>query len=486
MRRPLFFVTVFTAAIISLGYFSSATSGKSEKFIRSVNAVPERYIVVLDTAGQVSPGRVRAEVAAFELAQDYNGTVDKVFSSTIKGFSVIMSAENAEILSGDARVLFVEEDSIASVTSVQLEPEWGLDRIDQRDLPLNGNFGYLSTGSGVNVYVIDSGIRPTHVEFGGRASVAFDALDDGQNGIDCHGHGTHVAGTVGSSTYGVAKNANIFGVRVLPCAGFGLVSHVIMGIDWVVSNRVHPSVINMSIGVSGVSITLNTTIDNAVASGVTFVVAAGNNGSDACLFSPGSASGAIAVGATANNDSRPAYSNYGGCVDIFAPGNGILSLSHLDDTGTRVMNGTSMASPKVAGTAALFLSQNPAATPVMVRDAISLASTLGKVTNIDSATPNKLLYTWLNATTASISGRVITESGAGLRNTVISIFDATDGQTRHATTNSFGYYNLTNLRADDFYVVKVVGSKRYVFSPRSRSFSLNADLSDIDFTASSR
>ncbi len=423
MNRLFILSLVFVAAILSLDFYSSTTSGKDIKLVMSENPVPGRYIVVLDEkAMSATTDRFQAEAAALAVADLYAANVDKVYTSALKGFSAEMSAEQARELSRDDRVLYVEEDSVAYVSSSPANSDWGLDRIDQRELPLNGAFMYAETGANVNVYVIDTGIRPTHQDFGGRASVAFDALIDGQNGIDCHGHGTHVAGTIGSTTYGVAKNTNLYGVRVLPCTGYGLVSNMISGVNWVKANRVNPAVINMSINVSAVSNSLDTAIGNTVNDGVTFVASAGNQGANACQYSPGPAPGAIIVGATGNNDARAAYSNYGACVDIFAPGSSITSLGISSDTATRVMSGTSMASPMVAGAAALYLEQNPTASPSTVANRIGLDATAGTITNIDTVSPNKLLYTWLGGaeppTPASVTiVKEVTTEAAGTAST---------------------------------------------------------------------
>ncbi|MBL8183824.1 MAG: S8 family serine peptidase [Blastocatellia bacterium] len=407
MKRTLFVAFIILGFGFSLYLAVAPASGKDSKLIRSRNAVPGRYIVVFkDDRSKSTETDPSAASTANVLAGEYNAMIDTIYDTAIKGFSAEMSAKDAEALSRDSRIEFVEEDSVAYVSSVTTNSDWGLDRIDQRELPLNGAFMYSETGANVNVYVIDSGIRPTHTEFGNRASVAFDALTDGQNGIDCNGHGTHVAGTIGSSTYGVAKNARLYGVRVLPCSGFGLVSSMISGVNWVTANRVNPAVVNMSIAVSGISNSLNNAINNSVASGITFIVSAGNNGNDACLYSPATASSALVVGATGNDDARAGYSNFGACVDIFAPGNNITSLSHLSDTGTRLMTGTSMAAPMVAGAAALYLEANPNASPATVANRIKLDATSGSVTNIDTVSPNKLLYTWLDGAQPPTPGSV--------------------------------------------------------------------------------
>lgn len=429
------------SALIAFNLIPASTSGKGSKLIRSENPVPGRYIVVFETAGQgegiFDPA---AESKAFELAGTYNANVDKVFDSALKGFSADMSDSDAELLSRDPRVAYVEEDSYAYVSSVQTTSDWGLDRIDQRVLPLNGAFMYSETGQGVNAYIIDTGIRPTHQDFGGRAYAAYDVVGDGQNGVDCNGHGTHVAGTIGSSTYGVAKNVNLYGVRVFGCTGSGTVSGIISGVNWITSNRVNPAVVNMSIIVTTVSNSLNTAINSSINSGVTYVVAAGNFNMDACLFSPGSVSDAITVGATGNNDARASYSNFGSCVDIFAPGNSITSLGIASDTATAVKTGTSMASPMVAGAAALYLESNPSASPAEVGNRIKLDATSGTVTNIDTVSPNKLLYSWLGDAVPPTPGTV----------TIVKQVTNADGGT--ASTTAFGY-SATNLGTQNFALV---------------------------------
>lgn len=236
---------------------------------------------------------------------------------------------------------------------------WGLDRIDQRDLPLNSNYHYDYDGSGVTAFVIDTGVRNTHNEFGGRASSGYDFIDNDNDSSDCNGHGTHVAGTIGGSTYGVAKNVNIVGVRVLNCSGSGTNSGVISGINWVKNNAQGPSVANMSLG-GGASQALDDAVNAAVAAGISFVVAAGNDNSNACNYSPARAANAVTVGSTTSTDSRSSFSNYGTCLDIYAPGSSITSAWYNSNSATNTISGTSMASPHVAGVAALYLAENPA------------------------------------------------------------------------------------------------------------------------------
>ncbi len=434
MKKVSFVFAVIVFAAFGYMSLSSPVAGKNEKMVRSHNAVPGRYIVVFDTNSAEFTRKARStENAAREVAAAYGANVDAVYDTVLHGFSAEMSEAKALELSRDPSVLFVEEDSIGTVNTVQYNPDWGLDRIDQRQGPINGSFVYSNTGAGVNVYILDTGIRPTHEDFGGRASVAYDIY--GENGIDCHGHGTHVAGSVGSSTYGVAKGANLYGVRVLPCNGSGLVSGFINGINWVAANRVNPAVINFSIGVSGISSSLNTAINNAVASGVTFVASAGNNSADACNYSPASASSALVVGGTGTTDSRAGYTNWGPCVDIFAPGSHITSLSHASDTGTRSMSGTSMAAPLVAGAAALYLQSNPVASPTVVMNRLIADSTTGVIANLDGTnSPNRLLYTWLGNTEPPVPGIV----------TIIKEVVTASGGTASTETFSYSASNLSN------------------------------------------
>jgi subtilisin family serine protease len=399
----LVFIVVSTMMLALMPAFANpqdprpGAGGDSDKFQRMGKlALPGNYIVVLDVDAAGKSGDLFAAAKlSSDLAGAYGAQVDDVYAYALNGFSAQMTEEQAMKLSADYRVKFVEEDSIMEATVTQTNPPWGLDRIGQRDLPLNNTYSYTTTGSGVNVYIIDTGIRRTHTQFGGRAFVGFDSVGDGQNTNDCNGHGTHVSGTVGGSTYGVAKSVRLFAVRVLNCSGSGSNSGVIAGVDWVTAHHVSPAVANMSLG-GGVSTALDTAVNNSINSGVTYAIAAGNSNTNASNSSPARVAAAITVGSSTSSDARSSFSNFGSVVDIFAPGSSILSAWRTSDTATATLSGTSMATPHVAGVAARFLQSNPGASPATVRNEIVNQSSANRLSGVPAGTANRLLF-WSSA-----------------------------------------------------------------------------------------
>ncbi|WP_406054879.1 S8 family peptidase [Kribbella sp. NBC_00889] len=393
VRRPRAVLGAVAAAALAATAIVATAAGsdaaqQADVTIRgagTADAIPGSYIVVL--AGQRSQAQTRATNQS--LASSYDVKVRDQYDASIKGFSASMSEEQAKKLAGDERVAYVQQNQ--KITVSQDDPPWGLDRADQRDLPLDKKYEAATTADNVNVYVIDTGIYAEHKDFGGRASVGTDTVGDGQNGVDCMGHGSHVAGTIAGTTYGLAKGAKVFGVRVLDCSGSGSTESVVAGIDWVTKNAKKPAVANMSLG-GGADDALDAAVKASVDSGVTYAVAAGNESSDACGGSPAKEPSAITVGATDDQDQKATFSNWGTCVDLFAPGVDITSVGITDPDATAKMSGTSMATPHVAGGVALYLADHPDATPADVATALVGASTPDKVGDPGTGSPNKLLF----------------------------------------------------------------------------------------------
>ena len=377
MRRLLLVATVLGVAL--------AVAGGAQ-----ARVVPGQYIVVLKSD-------TRSAVVANAHARSAGARILAVYGAALKGYAARLTPAQLAAVRADPRVAFVEADRTVSLSTTQTNATWGLDRIDQRSRPLSTTYTYFNTGAGVRAYIIDTGIRFSHSQFGGRASSGFDAVDGG-SADDCHGHGTHVAGTVGGSTYGVAKGVSLIGVRVLNCSGSGTNSGVIAGVNWVTGNHQagQPAVANMSLG-GGASSALDTAVRNSIADGVSYAVAAGNGNAlgiaqNACNSSPARVAEAMTISATDSSDRKASWANYGNCVDWFAPGVSITSAWYNSNTATRTISGTSMATPHTAGVAALYLQSNPSATASSVRTALFNRTTKGIVTS-SSTTNNHLLFT---------------------------------------------------------------------------------------------
>jgi len=430
---PMFAQTVGETDLPVKIYLPVVTDGgEVTSQLQANESIPGQYIVVFQD-DLVSAAGVHATAA--ELATTLGGELLHTYDAALNGFAVklptaVITAA-LTTLQNDARVSYVEPDqmifldpidiadaltntiamdmgaeavsaaTVDGADTTQTNPVWNLDRIDQRNLPLNNQYIYNSTGSGVRVYIIDSGIRISHSEFQGRASYGTDLVDGSLPADDCNGHGTHVAGTVGGRTYGVAKGVQLIAVRIFDCSGGSPRSRTIAAVNWVTSQRqANPKtlmVVNMSIGGPILTGSLDTAVQNSINAGITYAIAAGNDNIDACTQSPAHVAAAITVGATAANDGRVNFSNFGSCLDLFAPGVSVLSASHINDTATRLYSGTSMAAPHVAGVAALYLQSNPAATPAQVANAIINNAITNVVSTPGTGSPNRLLFSLIGS-----------------------------------------------------------------------------------------
>ena len=400
MRKAL----VLSAAALVLAACQDASGpaplarapGDAPLLSAGARAVAGQYVVV------VADGADPRSVAAVAGVQPRY-----VYTAAVNGFAAALNQGQLAALRANPNVAYVEEDAVVSLATTQTDATWGIDRIDQAALPLSTTYTYTPTGAGVRAYILDTGIRLSHVEFAGRVSSGYDAVDGG-TADDCNGHGTHVAGTVGGTVYGVAKGVSLVAVRVLDCQGSGTTSGVIAGVDWVTANAVKPAVANMSLG-GGASSTLDAAVDRSISSGVTYALAAGNGDfigrpQDACNSSPARVPAGLTVGSTTSTDTESSFSNYGTCVDILAPGSSITSAWYQSDTQTNTISGTSMATPHVAGAAALYLQTSPGASPAQVASALVSNANPDRITlhsrSATYGTPNLLLYTaFLNGDT---------------------------------------------------------------------------------------
>ncbi|MDQ8702339.1 S8 family serine peptidase [Streptomyces sp. LHD-70] len=392
-RRRFAGTTGLAVAALALGVLAAPQAGAADARVGTIEnagapgAIADSYIVTLKKSAAKS-----SSAKGKSLAKGYGAKIERTYTAALNGYEVEASKAEAERFAADPAVASVVQNRTFTIDATQPNPpSWGLDRIDQKSLPLNQSYTYPDkAGEGVTVYVIDTGVRISHSDFGGRASYGYDAVDNDNTAQDGHGHGTHVAGTVAGTAHGVAKKAKVVGVRVLDNQGSGTTAGVVAGIDWVTNNAVKPAVANMSLG-GGADSALDTAVRNSIASGVTYSLAAGNESTDASTRSPARVTEGITVGATTSTDAKASYSNYGSVLDIFAPGSSITSTWNTGDSATNTISGTSMAAPHVAGAAALHLAGAPSATPAQVRDALVAAASTGVVTSPGSGSPNRLL-----------------------------------------------------------------------------------------------
>jgi aqualysin 1 len=501
MKKSLRRRSVLSTLSIALGMAASLSAPLAQAQAVNLPAPPTRvgkpianeYIVRFKDNVRDVPATARG------LAQANRGSVLNVYENAIKGFSARLPAAAVTALRNNPNVLSIEQNTQIFINStIQNSAPWGLDRIDQVDRPLSRTYEYNATGQGVHAYIIDTGIRSSHNDFGGRVLTGYTAINDGQGTTDCNGHGTHVAGTVGGNTWGVAKGAQLVPVRVLDCNGSGTISGVIAGVDWVAAQTHRPAVANMSLG-GGASSTLDAAVAGAITRGVSMVVAAGNDNAEACNYSPARTPDAITVGATTSSDARASYSNFGRCLDVFAPGSGIVSTWHTGDFATATLNGTSMAAPHTAGVVALMLQTKPDATPLAIAEHLKKTASVNKLSSIGRGSPNLLTYSMssmlaeevapLNVAVSSLSGRALLSrsswraeatvsvrdlnTGAAVANASVSV-EFQPGGTASCTTSSTGSCrvtsaNMKNTVAATQATVRNIAGTNMVYNPSQNS-----------------
>jgi subtilisin family serine protease len=458
--------------------------------LAGVEGVPNRFIVVFDEMAKRGPRPSTQEVrkASDELTRAHGGAVRRLFSSSIRGFSVTMTEQEALAMSEDPRVRYIEQDRVVTLHATQsTPPSWGLDRVDQRYLEMDNSYSYEYTGAGVHAYIFDTGVRSTHAEFAGRMGPGYDGVGDGGGTEDCHGHGTHVAGTVGSTLYGVAKNVTIHPIRIIGCAGEGTEESLIAGIDWMVANHVKPAVANMSLGAPGHQ-GVDDAVTAAISAGIVFVVSAGNETDDSCGKSPARVPGALTVGSTSVYDTRSSFSNYGPCVDLFAPGEDIISTWWNSDTATSPSSGTSMAAPHVAGAVALYLEGHPHATPAEVHEELIARSTRNVIEDPGAGSPNVLLHSYCMGSNDSVKPDVaLTAPAEGT--TVVGMLTMSATATDESAVSKVEFYVDGELVAVDstapfqgLWDTNNVGNGPYTVTARAFDSGCNSRSTSVSIT----